>query len=150
MDREPTAGTPAGEPNRRSWRRRGAALAVVILLVLVAFVVISRRPSSTSDEVQARAVALTWARAVGAKDGGVSWDNSAPAARGETRAKAVQDAAQSTDVCLEPRVGAGEVVAVGLANEAEDTTWPGYEQEIAGDDWVGVILGVDVPIIAAP
>ena len=96
MDREPTAGTPAGEPNRRSWRRRGAALAVVILLVLVAFVVISRRPSSTSDEVQARAVALAWARAVGAKDGGVSWDNSAPAARGETRAKAVQDAAQST------------------------------------------------------
>src|SRR5437879_4030911 len=96
MARKPTAGTPAKEPNRRTWRRRAAALAVLVLLVLVAFVVISRRPSSTSDEVQARAVALAWARAVGAKNGGVSWDNSAPAARGETRAKAVQDAAQST------------------------------------------------------
>ena len=96
MARKPTAGTPAKEPNRRTWRRRAAALAVLVLLVLVAFVVISRRPSLTSDEVQARAVALAWARAVGAKDGGVSWDNSAPAARGEMRAKAVQDDAQST------------------------------------------------------
>ena len=96
MDSEPTAETPAKELNRRTWRRRAAALAVLVVLVLVAFVVISRRPSSTSDEVQARAVALAWARAVGAKDGGVSWDNSAPVARGETRAKAVQDAAQST------------------------------------------------------
>jgi len=59
-------------------------------------VAIWRRPSSTSDEVQARAVALAWARAVGDKNGGASWDNAAPAARGETRTKAVQDAAQST------------------------------------------------------
>lgn len=96
MDSEPTAGTPAKEPDRRTWRRRAVALAVLVLVVLVAFVAISRRPSSTSDEMQARAVALAWARAVGAKDGGVSWDNSAPAARGETRVKAVQDDAQST------------------------------------------------------
>jgi hypothetical protein len=63
---------------------------------LIAVVVAGRRLSSTSDETQATAVALAWARAVGAGDGGGSWDNAAPSARGETRAKAVQDAAQST------------------------------------------------------